>query len=156
MTAEFEALIKQHSGRIRRIAMRYAESNEVEDLLQEILLALWRSLPSFRGESRMETWVYRVSLNTALSGVRKRITARRRDKHLQGLYHEAASPGSLPERDILTEFLDALNELDASVMMMTLDGMSPKDIEEVIGISANAISVRINRIKQRYIDTYVE
>ncbi|MDX1373716.1 MAG: sigma-70 family RNA polymerase sigma factor, partial [Nitrososphaeraceae archaeon] len=71
MTADFEELVRQNIGRIRRIAMRYADHGETEDLIQEILLALWRSYSSFQGDSRIETWIYRVALNTALSGLRK-------------------------------------------------------------------------------------
>jgi RNA polymerase sigma-70 factor (ECF subfamily) len=62
----------------------------------------------------------------------------------------------MAERDILSDFLGSLNEVDASIMMMTLDGMTPAEIEEVIGTSANAITIRINRIKQKYIDVYIE
>lgn len=62
MTADFEELIRQNSGRIRRIAIRYADTGEVEDLTQEILV---------------ETWVYRAALNTALTGARKSISSRR-------------------------------------------------------------------------------
>lgn len=156
MTVEFEDLVKQNSGRLQRIALRYANPGETEDLIQEILLAMWRSFPNFRGESRMETWVYRVALNTAFTGVRKSISVRNRDETYQGLYREASAPSSIAEKDILTEFLKSLNDMDASVMMMALDGMTPKDIEEVTGTSANAITVRINRIKQKYIDTFVE
>lgn len=156
MTADFEALVRQNSGRLRRIALRYADGGDHEDLLQDILLALWRSYPSFRGDARTETWVYRVALNTALSDVRRKISRRGVAQTFRGMFREASAPAGRAEKDILSEFLDSLNEVDASVMMMTLDGMTPKEIEEVIGTSANAISVRINRIKQKYMDTYVE
>jgi len=156
MTLDFEDMIRRNSGRIRRIALRYADPGEAEDMMQEISLSLWRSFADFRGDSRVETWVYRVALNTALSGVRKKISSRRRDERFLGFYREDSAPASVPEKGILTEFLASLNETDASVMMMTLDGMTPPDIEEVLGTSANAIAVRINRIKQKYIDRFVD
>lgn len=156
MTADFELLVRQNSGRIRRIAMRYADHGDVEDLVQEILLALWSSFSTFRGDARMETWVYRVALNTALSGVRKKISRRRGFEKFGGMFREESTSMVTDQKDILTDFLASLNEVDASVMMMTLDGMTPKEIEEVLGTSANAITVRINRIKQKYIETYIE
>lgn len=156
MTADFEELVRQNSGRIRRIAMRYADPGEVEDLVQEILLALWRSFAGFRGDSRVETWVYRVALNTALSGVRKKISSRRLDEIFKGMFREQSAPASMDEKDILTDFLNSLNEVDASVLMMMLDGMTPAEMEEVLGTSANAITVRINRIKRKFIDDHVD
>lgn len=156
MSSDFEQLLQANSGRIRRIAMRYADAGETDDLIQDILLALWLSYESFRGDSKVETWVYRVALNTAMSGVRKSISRRKTRQTFSSFFNEEAVPVGMAEKDILSEFLDSLNEVDASVMMMTLDGMTPKDIEEVLGTSANAISVRINRIKQKYIDTFVE
>lgn len=156
MTADFETLVRQNGARIRRIALRYAAPGEAEDLIQDILLALLQNYGGFRGEARLETWLYRVALNTAISGVRKKVSRRQRDERFHGLYRETSAPASLPEKDILGDFLASLGEVDASIMMMTLDGMSPADIEDVIGTSANAIAVRINRIKQKYIAAYIE
>lgn len=156
MTADFEHLVRSNSGRIRRIAMRYSDPGEAEDMVQEILLALWRSFADFRGDSRVETWVYKVALNTALSGVRRKVSSRKRDQRYRGLYLEQSGQTSFPESDILTEFLNSLNEIDASVMMMTLDGMTPQEIKDVIGVSINATTVRINRIKQKYIERFVD
>ena len=65
----FEKLVREHSGRIRRIARRFAESGAVDDLVQDILTRLWRSYPSFRGDAKIESWIYRVSLNAAMTHV---------------------------------------------------------------------------------------
>jgi RNA polymerase sigma-70 factor (ECF subfamily) len=70
MPSAFDELIRQHGSRIRRIALRYASSEAVDDLVQDILVRLWRSYPSFRSEARIETWIYRVALNAAMTYVK--------------------------------------------------------------------------------------
>jgi RNA polymerase sigma-70 factor, ECF subfamily len=58
MPSEFDELIRQQGARIRRIALRYASSSAVDDLVQDILVRLWRSYPSFRSDAKVETWIY--------------------------------------------------------------------------------------------------
>jgi len=64
---EFEQLVREHNGRIRRIARRFAANGAVDDLVQDILTRLWRSHSSFRGDSKIESWIYRVALNAAMT-----------------------------------------------------------------------------------------
>lgn len=157
MTVEFDQLIQQNIGRIRRVAQRYAAVDEVEDLCQEISMALWRSFGSFRGESNIDTWLYRVALNTAMTSVRRLVKTR--EKHTSYL-RESTSDGPAPEGmsqvDILNEFIASLNEIDASVLLMYLDGLTAEQIGQVLGIKPNAISVRVNRIKEKFSAIYVD
>jgi RNA polymerase sigma-70 factor (ECF subfamily) len=67
-----------------------------------------------------------------------------------------ASPVGAETDDLVVKFSSSLGDIDASVLMMYLDGLSADAISEVLGISANAINVRINRMKQKFIETYVE
>src|SRR3954464_11501762 len=64
---EFEDMIREHSGRIRQIARRFAAKDAVDDLVQDILTRLWRSYAGFRGDSKVESWIYRVALNAAMT-----------------------------------------------------------------------------------------
>lgn len=155
---EFEDLVRQHLARIRRIARRYAEGRSVDDLVQDILMRLWRTYPNFRAEAKVETWIYRVALNASMTYVRDAI--RERKGHAS---NAASAPSPLFEPpaatsmgEMLTSFLAALGDIDASVLMMYLDGLSADEMSEVLGISANAIAVRINRLKQRFSDLYVD
>jgi len=157
MQIQFEQLVREHLGRIRQIARRYAAAAAVDDLVQEILLRLWRSLPGFRGEARVETWIYRVALNTAMTNVKESIRRRElqvaltaRSESGQGLA-AGASPA-----DVLADFMRGLGDIDASVLMMYLDGLTADEMSAVLGISANAINVRINRLKQKFTDTYID
>lgn len=157
MSVEFEQLLQRNQGRIRRIAMRYAGESELDDAMQEISLALWRSFGSFRGEAKEETWVYRVALNTAISGLRTRVRERKRVETLQMKTSvQTGSPGGLSQAEILTNFLNTLNEVDASILMMYLDGLTSPEMEQVLGMNAGTINVRINRIKHKFNDTYVD
>jgi RNA polymerase sigma factor (sigma-70 family) len=77
--ADFEQLVRDPSGRIRRIARRFAADGGVDDLFQEILTRLWRSLPGLRGDAKVESWIYRIALNAAMTHVAE--TVRTRDLH---------------------------------------------------------------------------
>jgi RNA polymerase sigma-70 factor (ECF subfamily) len=156
MQIDFEQLVREHSGRIRQIARRYAHPAAVDDLVQEILVRLWRSLPRFRGEAKIETWIYRVALNAAMTGVRASIRDRelRASLKMTSALIQPALPGQNPE-DVLADFVAGLGEIDASILMMYLDGLAADEMSSVLGISDNAINVRISRLKQKFNDDYV-
>lgn len=123
MSLEFEQVMKQHAGRIRQIAQRYADTSEVEDLFQEISISLWRSFGQFRGDSSIETWLYRVAFNTAMTSVRKSIRSRKKTELFKAsTLPEATKPDGYSQADILTHFIGTLNEIEASILMMYLDG----------------------------------
>ena len=157
MPSEFEQLVRQHGGRIRQIARRYAVSGAADDLVQDILVRLWRSFPGFRAEAKVETWIYRVALNAAMTHVKKTVADRGRRSALTSMsaIPDFVPPGASPA-EVLSDFLRSLGDIDASIMMMYLDGLTADDMSAVLGIGANAISVRITRLKQKFSDTYVE
>ena len=69
---KFISLINEHQGLIHKVCIMYENDADVRnDLFQEIVLQLWKSFSSFRGESKISTWMYRIALNTAISGYRK-------------------------------------------------------------------------------------
>lgn len=157
MPPEFEELIHQHHLRIRRIAQRYAPPGSVDDLYQEILIQLWRGIKNFRGESRMETWLYRIAFNTAMTQMRSRLSRSRDERAVVSEeIPDQSVPGERCHAEILTQFLNLLSEVDASIMIMYLDGLESRAMGEVLGISSNAVSIRINRIKQKFSDTFID
>lgn len=156
MPLEFEQLIREQAGRIRAIAKRYADNGSEDDLYQEILEQLWRSFDSFRGQSKPETWVYRVGFNTAMTRLRKVVKQREIEQKLQGLKQPNVSTGNRCQAEILEDFMTSLNDIDASVLMMYLDGLSGQEMADVLGIQLNAVQVRISRLKKAFTDRYME
>ncbi|HEV2456108.1 MAG TPA: RNA polymerase sigma factor [Verrucomicrobiae bacterium] len=155
--AIFRQWLDRHVGLILKIVRGYALSpQDQDDLFQDVLVQLWSSIPSFRGDSKETTWIYRVAFNTALAW--QRTERRRRQKHETFIQfdtssHEHASHvDSLVEREIINQLYAAIRTLprvDASLALMHLDGISYQEMAEVLGISENYIGVKLNRIRKQ-------
>jgi RNA polymerase sigma-70 factor, ECF subfamily len=152
----FEKLAEQQMRRIRQIARRYASADAVDDLTQEILTRLWRSWPRFRGDAAPTTWVYRVALNAAMTFVKGEMRRRAVKLKTEAFQEPQFAPAGLSEADILASFLAQLGQIDASVMMMYLDGLTPADIAGVLGITPNAAAVRVTRLREKFNDIVVD
>lgn len=142
---------------LQRLCYGYLGSAEhVEDLLQEIMTNVWNSLPSFRGEARISTWVYRIAVNTAL-------VFRKKWRSGEELT-ELADPGRgthqrLEEEERLRALRKAIASLpsqDRVIVTLLLEGLSYKEISEITGISVNYVGVKISRIKQALEDLMTE
>jgi RNA polymerase sigma-70 factor (ECF subfamily) len=123
-----------------------------DDLFQEIVLQLWRSLPSFRGESKITTWMYRIALNTAISGIRKQSrlvkTENLRELHLN--ISDAHGGDDYEEGyDRLQWAIRQLSEIERAMIMMALDEIPYEEIAETMGITQNNVRVRMNRIREK-------
>lgn len=156
---EFRSLLQENHGRLVRIARSYASQGDHEDLLQDILLQLWRALPGYDGRARLATWVYRVALNTALGQLRRRYTRPRTQAmpHAELMPLTPASAGDpVDPEDLLERFLAELAPLDRAVLMLSLDDLSYADIAGVTGLNENAVGLRLHRIKQLFNKTYLE
>ena len=154
---DFEYLVRKHSGRIRQIARRFAANGAEDDLVQDILTRLWRSYASFRGDSKVESWIYRVALNAAMTHVSEAAKARTLQAAMSSQPAELeGTPGGVSLADILSDFLSRLGDVDASILMMYMDGLTAEEMSGVLGITGSAINVRINRMRQKFIDAYVE
>ena len=154
---DFEQLVRDHSGRIRRIARRFAQDGAVDDLVQDILTRLWRSFAGFRGDSKVESWIYRVALNAAMTHVTETVKARDLQAAVsaQSVATEVV-PAGASAANILSDFLGQLGDVDASILMMYMDGLTADEMSGVLGVTGNAINVRINRMKRKFTDAYVD
>ena len=149
-------LLTTYGPALRRIARLYAGADgEQDDLHQEILLQLWRGLPSFRGDAAPGTWLYRVALNTALTWRRRAVRHGRSDPAHQ-VPPMASAGGHRSEAAILDEFLGDLGSLDRSVLLLYMEGLSYKDIAEVTGLNAGNVGVRLHRMKLSFTERYLE
>ncbi len=152
-------ILSEYGAALWRIARTYADDEaDRDDLHQEILFQLWRSLPSFEGRATLGTWVYRVALNTALSHRRQSTRRTRREVPADPDHDAAGPPFGDADRDasLLRSFLAALGPIDRSVLVLYMEGLTHQQISDVVGTSPGAIGVRLHRIKQTLSSRYVE
>ena len=152
---QFEQIVKEHRNRLFRICRAYLpDLDEAKDLYQEILLKVWLHLDKFRGEAQLSTWLYRISVNTALLYQRQqqrqpgRLPAH--ELHLPDNAHEAAEK---QQQEHLLEQLHRciaqLEKQDRLVISLVLEEVPYKEIAEVLGLTVTNVGVKINRIKQK-------
>jgi RNA polymerase sigma-70 factor, ECF subfamily len=152
--AAFRRWLDEHLGLMLKEVRAFATSpQDQEDLFQETLLQLWRSVPSFKGDSKETTWIYRVAFNTALAWNRSEKTKRLGSESLlkfdpsaiAGASHDASA---LEKVDMMYAAIRQLPKVDASLALMLLDGLSYREMAMVLGISVNNVGVRLNRIRK--------
>ncbi len=158
--AIFRRWFEEHLGLILKVVRGCtAVTQDQDDLLQDILLQLWRSIPAFRGEAKETTWIYRVAFNTAL--VWRRGERRRREGHESFLKFDLSPQmqpshaDSLPSQEIVEKLYLAIRQLprvEASLALMQLDGLSYQEMAEILGISENYIGVKLTRIRKQLAD----
>lgn len=153
--AAFEQLLQDNHARLMRIARQFATGDGWQDLLQEIRLQLWRSLDSFRGQAQVSTWVYRIAMNTAISYQRRQPAQALHDHAVDPDTH-AGGRGADAALGLLREFLAALDPVNRALLIMDLDGLEREQIAHVLGLSANAIAVRMTRLRQAFEQRYLE
>lgn len=155
MTEDFEALVNTNIHRIRNICRTYADFEETEDLLQEVLEQLWRSHQSFRGNSTIETWLYRITINTAVSYQRKKISLRKQTIAARAT-KEATETQGLSQEEIVVSFSKCLSPVDSAIFVLYVNGLNTQEMEAVLGMSGNAIKVRISRMKTQFRQQFVD
>lgn len=130
-------------------------SDDREDLFQEILLQLWRAYGSFKGDAKISTWMYRVALNTAISGFRKS-SRRPQTSELDSTAFKAIAEFPSPEieenKQLLYRAIALLSDLERAIIMLYLEEHSYDEIAEIIGITSNYVGVKISRIKSKLKD----
>jgi RNA polymerase sigma-70 factor (ECF subfamily) len=149
----FENWLHLHKALIFKILRAYAfTAMDRDDLFQEITIQLWRSIPTFRKESAVTTWIYRVSLNTAIrwgQKEKKHSPAGTLDIVEQVLYE---NDHPMDERLVwLYEEIYRLDLVDRSISLMLLENFSYKEMAAILGITESNVGVKINRIKKHLI-----
>ena len=151
--ALFRRWLADHAGLMWKVVRAFSATPEdQQDLLQEIALQLWRSLPAFRGEAKESTWIYRVAFNTAL--IWKRGETRRHAKHEKFIALNVAPENSpsAPDEELVEKLYVAIRQLpmlDASLALMHLDSVSYREMSEVLGITESNVGVRLNRVRKQ-------
>ena len=148
----FVSLINDHQGLIHKICILYENDPEVRnDLFQEIVLQLWKSFSSFRGEAKISTWMYRIALNTAISRFRKQ-TRLVKTEDLRELHLNISDSGGDDREENYQKLqwaIRQLSEIERGMIMMALEEIPYDEIAETVGVTQNNVRVRMNRIREK-------
>jgi RNA polymerase sigma-70 factor (ECF subfamily) len=148
----FVAAINEHRDMIIKIASIYTNSIEDRnDLSQEIIYQLWKSFDSFEQRSSLTTWMYKVSMNTALYHLKlgkRKIKSIPLDDQFANMREEDTIE-SEEKWQLLKQHIDKLNLLDKGIVILYLENKSYEEIAQVIGISATNVGTRLSRIKEK-------
>jgi RNA polymerase sigma-70 factor (ECF subfamily) len=149
----FEKDIKENESLIHKVCRIYGYTEtDRKDLFQEIVIQLWKTYPNYSGQSKFSTWLYRVAINTAITGLRKQkkfitsyepaalntdisddVYCNRDDERMQQLYFA----------------IDQLNQVEKAIVMLYLEDRQYDEMEEILGISQGNLRVKMSRIKDK-------
>jgi RNA polymerase sigma factor (sigma-70 family) len=153
MEQAFIEIINGNRGTIYKVCNLYCDEGENrKDLVQEIILQLWKSFPSFRKEANVNTWVYRVALNTAISNFRRESKRPANASITEETFQLPDIQYSTEEKekfDLLRQAIEQLTAVEKAVIMLYLDEKSYDEIAEIMGITNSNVGVRLNRIKNK-------
>jgi RNA polymerase sigma-70 factor (ECF subfamily) len=154
---KFLELVNENRNRILRVCRVYAwNSADQDDLYQEILVQIWRSLPALKEKQFANTWLYRVALNTAISFVRKRASLSQRVVHFEhadltrAIESRQATETSPDDR--IAELYTAIYKLDPlekALVTLFLEDLTYEQMADATGISANNVGVMLHRAKKK-------
>ncbi|MGL5545893.1 MAG: RNA polymerase sigma factor [Tannerellaceae bacterium] len=143
----FMAVIEEHRRIIFKVSYLYAlDQDDVNDLYQDIILNLWKSFPQFKGECNISTWIYRISLNTSISRIRKKPAAKAVP------LTEAMLIPTDQQSDLMSDvygLIARLGELDRALILLWLEDRPYDEIADIMGISKGNVAVKLNRVKNK-------
>lgn len=146
---EFVELVAMYKDVIFKICYIYADKDDIEDYYQEVLIQIWRSIPKFRGESNIATWIYRISLNTCISHVRKNTKGNVNNVPLLDVNLCENDIEKKQQIDEMYSLINKLNKLEKAVILLWLEDRNYEEIATIVGISKANVAVKINRIKEK-------
>ncbi len=143
-------MVREHKGTIYTVCYMFSQDNEeVADLFQEILINLWRGSGTFRGESSINSWIWRVSLNTCISSDRKKRRMPKREPLSMSFNLFEESDDASRQGKMLKKRISQLGPFDRAIVLLWLENLSYEEIGQIVGISASNVSVRLVRIKEQ-------
>lgn len=152
LESKFDEIYEVNYSKVIRLCLGYVNGNLMlaKDLTQEVFIKVWENLHTFRNESSLSTWIYRITVNTCLSSFKnkKMISI---SSHLNNLENDTDTGIDEANNELkisqLYSCINKLNEDNKSIILLELEGLPQKEIAEVMGFTHEAIRVRIHRIK---------
>nr|WP_260397566.1 sigma-70 family RNA polymerase sigma factor [Empedobacter brevis] len=144
--------MNQHKGILHKVARMYMDNSENQnDLIQEIVLQLWKSFERFEGNSQFSTWMYRVSLNTALTYFKKEKKKEERHTYIENLdrVDEVDSGEKETQLELFYKAVHELNKVEKALIFLFLEGQNHKEIASNLGITEVNARVKLNRTKEK-------
>ncbi len=151
----FKKVVHDNKDRLHRLSKGFCgNSADADDLFQEILIRIWSSIDSFRNESHINTWVYRVATNTALMYKKSMAANRKRTDNSHKEYTTIVLESDVDTKHqnevMMSKLFSAiamLKEVDRLIVTMLLEDMSYNDIATITGLKPSNVGARINRLK---------
>lgn len=151
----FKTWVDENKALLFKVVRAYAFSkSDRDDLFQEITIQVWRSIPNFRKESAVKTWLYRIALNTAIKWNRDE------QKHHEGRHSFDKMEHLLQQKqetedarlEWLYQQIGKLDKIDRSLCLLMLDGFNYREMSDILGITESNVGVKIHRIKKHLIN----
>lgn len=150
---DFERMVREHKSTVYTVCYMFSKDrDEVQDLFQDTLINLWQGFDNFRGEAKVETWIWRVALNTCVSAERKK--KRRGERVPLEVAGDLFTDTDAESKQIqqLYKCINKLDLMDRALILLWLENMSYDDMGAIMGISPKNISVKLVRVKQQLIE----
>ncbi len=150
---QFEKHVKENELLIYKICRIYAYTDaDRQDLFQEIVIQLWKAYPKFKGQSKFSTWLYRVGINTAITGLRKqKNSVTSYEPATLPIHHQDENNYEGEEERLLRMYnaIEQLNQVEKAIVMLYMEEKSYDEMEEILGISSGTLRVKMNRLKDK-------
>ena len=148
---KFEEIYKTNYPKVMRLCLGYVNGDSMlaKDLAQEIFIKVWEHLGSFRNESSISTWIYRITVNTCLLSIRnkKKINSSNNLEIIESTNEPTTEEDNEQKVSQLYNCINTLNKDSKSIILLELEGLPQKKIAEIMGLSHEAVRVRVHRIK---------
>lgn len=146
----FLVVVEQYKRLIYKVSSSYSQDPEDrKDLIQEIVLQLWKSYGRYDKRYKMSTWIYRISLNVSISHLRKSSTRTKRESTLELDFIEINNQERSTEIDLLYQFINQFDRMNRALIILYLDDISYAEIATILGITETNVATKLSRIKQK-------
>lgn len=150
---QFTRMVKEQKSTIYTVCTMFGEEAPVDDLVQETIINLWKGYDSFEGRSSLNTWVWRIAMNTCISATNKEKRRSKGKTSLEALNLAGDDLAEVPKEDrqikMLHDRIHKLGVFDRAIILLWLEELSYDEIGEIVGISPSNVSVRLVRIREQ-------